>query len=195
MAIPQRAEIRPARSEFVGFPMQIGDWQGKRDRIDKIYLDVLQLDDYVIADYRGPGGTNVNFYSAYYASQRTGVSAHSPSSCLPGDGWRIVEMDRHAVEGARVGEAPLQVNRVVIQKGRSRQLVYYWFQQRGRTITNEYLVKWFIFWDSLTRKRSDGALVRIITPLPEGEDIVAADSRLAQFASRAVADLARYVPD
>ena len=91
--------------------------------------------------------------------------------------------------GISVAGHPLRVNRAVIQLGDQRQLVYYWFQQRGRIITNEYLVKWFIFWDSLTRSRTDGALMRIITPLPEGEDIAAADARLAQFARIAVSDL------
>jgi len=195
VAIPQRAELRPARAEFIEFPMRIGEWQGRRGRIEQMFLDVLQLDDYVLADYRGPGGATVNFYSAYYASQRTGVSAHSPSSCLPGDGWRMTAMDQYQVSDIKVGEVPLLVNRVVIQKGQSRQLVYYWFQQRGRVITNEYLVKWFIFWDSLTRSRTDGALMRIITPLPEGEDIAAADARLAQFGRIALSQLPTYIPD
>jgi EpsI family protein len=64
---------------------------------------------------------------------------------------------------------PLRVNRTVIALGESRQLVYYWFQQRGRVLTNEYLVKWYLFWDSLTRNRSDGSLVRLIVSLPEGD--------------------------
>lgn len=195
IVIPQRAEIPPSRTQFIEFPMRIGEWQGRRDRIEPMYLDILQLDDYVIADYAGPGGPGINFYSAFYASQRGSASAHSPSSCLPGDGWRIAEMATHGVKDVRVGNLPLRVNRVVIQKGSSRQLVYYWFQQRGRVITNEYMVKWYIFLDSLTRNRSDGALVRIITPLTESEEVSAADDRLARFAGSAVAQLGKYVPD
>jgi EpsI family protein len=90
---------------------------------------------------------------------------------------------------------PLKVNRVVIRQGDSAQLVYYWFQQRGRDITNEYMVKWYLFWDSLTRNRSDGALVRLIAPLDKGDDVAAADERLADFAGAVMPELTRYIPD
>ena len=99
------------------------------------------------------------------------------------------------VPGVRIGGAALRVNRALIQKGSSRQLVYYWFQQRGRDLTSEFLVKWYLFQDSLTRSRTDGALVRLVTPLREGEPIQAADARLAEFAGEAVTSLSRYVPD
>ena len=194
IAIPQRVELTPPRTDFIEFPMRLGEWEGRRGAIESIYLDVLQLDDYLMADFRRSGEPGVNLYSAYYASQRTGVSAHSPRSCLPGDGWEILEMSPYLVPGTGSGDDALEVNRVVMQKGASRQLVYYWFDQRGRDLTNEYLVKWYIFWDSLTRQRTDGALVRIITALPEGEDLAVADERLAEFTRRALPQLGRHVP-
>ena len=82
----------------------------------------------------------------------------------------------------------------MIQKGESRQLVYYWFQQRGRDLWSEYLVKWFIFWDALTRNRTDGALVRLTTALAPGEDLAEADERLTTFAALARMELERYIP-
>jgi EpsI family protein len=78
--------------------------------------------------------------------------------------------------------------------GTSRQLVYYWFQQRSRIITNEYLAKWYLFWDSLTRNRSDGALVRLVVPLGDGEQTSNADTDLAQFAAELAPTLEEYVP-
>jgi len=195
MAFPHRAEMQPARAEFVSFPMQIAGWQGRREAIEQVYLDILKLDDYVLANYSQAGQPAVNFYAAYYASQRSGESAHSPASCMPGGGWRIVSLEQSQVAGTSAGGAPLTVNRVLIQQGRSRQLVYYWFQQRGRDITNEYLVKWYLFWDSLTRSRTDGALIRIITPLPEGESELAADARLTRFTGEVVSRLTPFVPD
>lgn len=195
LAIPQRAELIPQRSAFVTFPMQLGEWHGRREPIDPLYLDILKLDDYVNANYAQAGKPAVNFYTAYYNSQRTGVSAHSPASCLPGGGWLIKSFEQSHLPGMRPDGAPLKVNRVLIQQGSTRQLVYYWFQQRGRDMTNEYLVKWYLFWDSLTRQRSDGALVRIITPIPQGEPITAAEARLTEFTRQAVSKLSGFVPD
>lgn len=194
-AIPQRVEVVPERSEFVTFPMQLGQWHGRRVAIESLYLDILKLDDYVQANYVQDGEHSVNFYAAWYASQRTGASAHSPASCLPGGGWRMQSFEQRAVEGVKQGGAPLMVNRALIQKGNTQQLVYYWFQQRGRDITNEYLVKWYLFWDSLTRSRTDGALVRLVTPVREGETVEKADARLTELTGLAVANLSRYVPD
>jgi EpsI family protein len=74
-------------------------------------------------------------------------------------------------------------------------LVYYWFQQRGRVITNEFAVKWYIFWDALTRHRTDGAMIRIIAPLPLGGSETDADRRLTEFASRVAGELPRFVPN
>jgi EpsI family protein len=83
----------------------------------------------------------------------------------------------------------------LIELGNQRQLVYYWFQQRGRVITNEFVVKWYLFWDALTQHRTDGALVRLITNLPSGTDEAAADRELTAFASQIAPQISRYVPN
>jgi exosortase D (VPLPA-CTERM-specific) len=201
LALPQRTEFKPVRSEFSQFPLRLGDWVGRRDRMEPIYLDELKLDDYLLADFVPRDASAeaihidvpVNVYVAYYASQRTGQSVHSPRSCLPGGGWRIQELDQREVAEVPRRGAPLRVNRAVIQQGAERQLVYYWFQERGRDITNEYLVKWYLFADSLTRNRSDGALVRIITPLKDGDDVAIGDARLSRFSATMMPVLEKYV--
>ncbi len=190
----QREEIIPSRAEFSGFPLQLGEWQGSDERMEQIYIDVLKFDDYIMANFDNGAGKAINFYVAYYGSQRKGESAHSPRSCLPGDGWKMTNLTSKTIEGVDVEGVPLKVNRVEIQKGDYRQLVYYWFQQRGRVITNEYLVKWYLFWDALTRNRTDGALVRLTTLVMPDEDMAEAEERLNSF-SRAVAGvLGDYIP-
>lgn len=192
--LPQRSEAHPARPSFATFPHQMGEWRGRGDRIDQIVLDTLRLDDYLLMNYADPGNKLVNLYVAYYGSQRSGQSAHSPRTCIPGGGWKIASLEPHTVTGAG-RDGRLAVNRTLIEHGENRQLVYYWFDQRGRNLTNEYLVKWYILWDALTRNRTDGAMVRLITPLAPGEDTKDADVRLAAFARIAQPTLSRYVPE
>ena len=110
-------------------------------------------------------------------------------------GWEISTLTQHAVPGATVNGRPLVVNRTQIAKGDFKQLVYYWFQQRGRVITNEYLVKWYLFWDALTRNRTDGALVRLTAMVRPGEAWEKADERLDAFARDVEGQLQRYVPN
>ncbi len=195
MIAPERTETIPKRETFFGFPNQVETWNGRRSALEQIYLDALKLDDYVITDYMRGDREVVNFYVAWYDSQRAGNSAHSPRSCLPGGGWRMKQFKQVEVPGAQVAGKPLRVNRVQIELGNRKQLVYYWFQQRGRVITNEYLVKWYLFVDSLTRQRTDGALVRLVTPLEIGEPVEQADRRLAEFASQVTPRLERYIPN
>jgi exosortase D (VPLPA-CTERM-specific) len=192
--IPHRVEVTPARAEFLDFPMVIGSWFGAREALEPIYIETLKFDDYVLAQFRGPTPMPVNLYVAWYDSQRSGRSVHSPSTCLPGGGWQMTSFTQVEVPGVQAAGQPLRVNRALIALGGQRQLVYYWFQQRGRVMTNEYLVKAYLFWDSLTRNRSDGALVRLTVPIPEGAVEEQADRQLAQFAAELAPELERYLP-
>lgn len=189
-SINERAEIIPDRETFANYSLQLGEWQGRRDVIEQKYLDELKLDDYIIADYKSINNESVNLYMAYYESQRSGAAAHSPKSCIPGGGWRIKSHSTLEIEG--VGKS---TNRLLIKKGDYGQLVYYWFDQRGRNITNEYLVKWYLFWDSLTLGRTDGALIRLTTSLQPGEDVSKADKRLTEFAQLIQPSLSQYIPE
>lgn len=194
-AMPDRVEIVPPRKDFSSFPLTLGEWQGKGDRLEQIYIDALKFDDHIIADFSNQQGGAVNFYVAYYGSQRKGESAHSPRTCIPGGGWEISEITQREIDGVTVAGQPLQVNRTVIQKGEERQLVYYWFQQRGRVINNEYMVKWYLFWDALTRNRTDGSLVRLTTFVKPGDDLEKADKTLSDFARQANPQLKAFIPE
>ncbi len=195
LVLPRPAEVFPSRTPFVEFPMKLGDWRGQREPLEGVYTDALQLDDYLLADYVGPSGEVANLYIAYYNSQRKGEAVHSPRSCLPGGGWQMRDFGQRELTNVSINGRALRVNRTVIEMGNQRQLVYYWFQQRGRVVTNEFAVKWDLFWDALTLHRTDGAMVRLITPLPPAASEAGADGRLTQLASRIAPDLPRFVPN
>ncbi len=185
----------PARQSLLDFPLQLGEWGGASSVMERQYLDALQLDDYVLADYSAVEKVPVNVYVAYYQSPKKGLSSHSPRQCIPGGGWEITSFETVRLDHAS-GIAPaLDVNRVAIQKGGQKQIVYYWFKQRDRLITSEYLVKFFLFWDSLTRHRADGALVRLVSSVYAGETEEIVDGRLQTMAGLVTPLLGRYVPD
>lgn len=194
VGIPERQELPPSRSDFAQFPVSLGGWSGHKGRMESVYQDVLQLDDYLLADFYRQSGRPVNAYVAWYESQRAGRSAHSPRSCLPGGGWRIESLRRVSLPTVQVGGVPLSVNRAVIRLGDQRLLVYYWFLQRGRVITNEYAVKWFLLWDSLLKNRTDGALVRLTIPIASEQNEEASEAELKEFANSMTLVLPSFVP-
>ena len=130
LAEASRAEVLPPREPLASLPMSLGGWSGHRDAdLTPETLAVLGADDYIVRTYvqdRWPLG----LYVGYYASQRQGDSIHSPLNCLPGAGWQPVDVGRAVISvkgapGALNATTPIEVNRVIIEKGLDRQLVLY----------------------------------------------------------------------
>jgi exosortase D (VPLPA-CTERM-specific) len=178
---------------FKQFPMQVGIWKGTREDMEQEVRNALSFSDYIIANFTDPQKKSINFYVAYYQDQRKGESIHSPETCLPMGGWTFLEEGDAAVTMAD-GKSSLPVNRAYIEKTGMRELVYYWFPQRGRTLTKLYQLKIYTFWDSLTKQRADGALVRVITPLYPSERLQEAENRLQSFTREIVPALEGYIP-
>jgi exosortase D (VPLPA-CTERM-specific) len=176
------------------FPSAVGEWVGARQVMEKKFLDELDLTDYVIDDFSNPSGKLVNFYVAYYESQRKGESIHSPETCLPGGGWVFEESGQATVPVPGYENTGFKVNRAYINKGPYRQLAYFWFPMRGRILTNAWQLKAYTFWDALTKHRTDGALVRLITPVGENEKLEDADRRLTKFTQEIVPILDQFLP-
>jgi len=187
-----RSGIIPDRARFVSFPERIGTWQGRAVLMEpEVERALAGLDDYVLSDYQGPAGKAVNLYVAYYSSQRKSESPHSPILCIPGDGWQInkVERKRYAEDGTA-----FSLKRVVIERNSVKQIVYYWFDERGRKFADEFLAKWYLFTDSVALNRTDGALVRLTTQIYEGETERDADQRLQTFMLNVMPILTEYLP-
>jgi exosortase D (VPLPA-CTERM-specific) len=193
-----RQEIVPERARFVAFPKTLGEWQGRTSLLEPQVEHALGLDDYILSDYSivengKPRGGSVNLYVAYYPSQRKGNSPHSPIVCIPGGGWLIAKFDRTQFRDPSL-PSPLPFNRAVIERGGHKQIVYYWFVQRGRRVANEYWSKWYLFQDAILKNRTDGALVRVTTPVYPNETEQQADSRLQAFLRQLEPNLQAYLP-
>ena len=189
--ILSRSEIIPDRPRFVAFPDQIAGWRGRPSLLDPEIERALRVDDYILSDYKKLDGKTVNLYVAYYSSQRKSEQPHSPSDCMPASGWQMTSFERASSIGDKID---WPINRVVIEKNSTKQLVYYWFDERGRKIANEYLAKWYLHTDAVLMNRTDGALVRLITQINPGETQDEADARLQAFIGDVGPSLSKYLP-
>ncbi len=193
---PERPVQSVDRESLTGFPRDMGAWSGTQSLLDPQVERVLAADDYVDATYFASGErAPVNFFAAWYARQTEGQGLHSPEVCLPVGGWEIFTLERHTVHVPDTVYGSFEVNRAIIQRGMEQQLVYYWFEQRGRRMTNDVLAKFSVVWDSLTIGRTDGALVRLITPIEPGETEAEAEARLERLMIPVLQRLPRFVPE
>ena len=193
---PPQPRVEVVRDSFGQFPRHLGSWSGDAQLLDPATLDVLKASDYVNITYAAPGEAGaVNFFSAWYQKQTEGTGIHSPAVCLPVGGWEVsaIEPVQISIPGTVYGT--FMVNRAIIQKGVAKQLVYYWFEQRGRRMTNDYLAKASVVWDSLTIGRTDGALVRFVTLIGPDEAEAAAAARMQRFMAVLLPKLPGYIPE
>ncbi|MBU2360304.1 MAG: VPLPA-CTERM-specific exosortase XrtD [Alphaproteobacteria bacterium] len=194
---PAPDRVMPDRDRFAMFPREVAGWNAYTIPLEQDVEEVLKASDYINAIYTNPSNPNtyVNFFSAYYDKQTEGSGIHSPEVCLPVGGWEIFSIDQSPVSMPDTVYGTFDVNRAIIEKGLSRQLVYYWFEQRGTRMTNDYMAKIDVVYDSLTIGRTDGALVRFVTPIAEGEAEADADARLQGFMADLLPALPRFIPE
>jgi exosortase D (VPLPA-CTERM-specific) len=181
------------RQPFTLFPQQIGSWSGTTERLEPEVEKVLGATDYLNTTFRSvEASASVNMFVAYYDTQTRGEGIHSPEVCLPVGGWEIFSLDLYRIDMSGTGYGAFVVNRAVIQKGLSKQLVYYWFEQRGKRMTNDVVAKASVVLDGLTMGRTDGALVRYVTEIRGSE--AEADARLQEFIKHSLERLPQFVP-
>jgi exosortase D (VPLPA-CTERM-specific) len=186
-------ETPPIKKPFNQFPLDVGTWHGKRAFLSSDVLASLYFSDYTMIDYVNPDGKIISLYIAYYQSQRKGESIHSPETCLPASGWIFTNAGLVSFP-APGREEGLTVNRVIMEKSNEKEVAYYWFPTRGRILHNIWQLKFFNFWDAVTMQRTDGALVRLITPLSAYEDPELGDERLREFACRILPVFGDFLP-
>ncbi len=198
---PERVAAVPAREGFALFPQSVGDgsgagWEGRSGSLAPAIAAVLGADDYLAAVYApAAGGAPVDLFLTWYADQTDGNAIHSPAVCLPGAGWEVAAIRSVTVPLPGTATGSVRLNRAVIRKGLETQVVYYWFAGRGRQITNDFAAKFSAMADSLRLGRTDGGLVRLMTPVDGGGGEAAADARLAGFLAAIADRLPRYLPD
>ena len=193
--VPARAPVVPEREPYALFPLAVDGWSGSTASLQRGIENILHADDYFSGLYSRPGeAETVDLFLSWYGSQGEGHSIHSPEVCLPGAGWEMagIRPVTVALPGTRTGAVTL--NQAVIQKGLDRQLVWYWFEGRGRQFTGDFGMKFANIADNLRAGRTDGGLVRLVTPIG-ADGLAGAEARLTRFLAATVDTRPRFIPD
>jgi EpsI family protein len=183
----------PPHSDLSQFPVLIANRWGKDLQMPPEMLNSLGAGEFLIRDYLSDSGQPpLNVYVAFFPSQRSGDTIHSPKNCIPGNGWTPVESGY--VSLTRPDGSAISVNRYLISKGSERAVVLYWYQAHGRITPSEYAAKIYLVADAIRLGRTDGALVRVITPIVSADDARAAQTRALDFVTQILPRLDAYIP-
>jgi len=187
-------EILAPRQDLSTLPNQLGTWNGIDMNIPDDVRQILGHGDFLSRIYRDNTDNDryVDLFIAYFPSQRFGDTIHSPRNCLPGSGWYPIDSSR--VRLSFSGYRPFLANRYIISKGEDRQVVIYWYLAHDRSVASEYWARYYLFADSVKMNRSDGSMIRLVTPLDPKETIEAAQQRAVSLAGNIVPLIHRYVP-
>ena len=189
-ALPRGEAVRLPRA-LDELPLLIGPHRAVEEGLEPEVITKLGVTEFVMRRYSAPDRLPIWLYVGYYESQRTGVIIHSPQQCLPGNGWSIVSIERVPLP-VGAGTPPIVVNRVLVAKGTDKQVVLYWYQERGRVVASEYWGRAYMVWDSITRARTDGALVRVSAPVVQSEEDTY--RQLADFSQQVFRLLMDFIP-
>ena len=164
---------------------------GKGDFLNRVYSPQPSVRE---ASMRSPGSAYpVSLFIGYFATQRTGQAIHSPLHCLPGAGWVFESRNYTSLDD--VQGKKYNVGEYIINNGESRQFVIYWYQAHGRSIANEYKAKAYMLADAIRFNRTDGALVRVITPISASEQVADARARAVSFTAHMTPYLPQFIPN
>ncbi len=195
--------VTPARKDFASFPLELGEWScAEREKMTADVESNLGVTDYLICNYRRSNPRSlVGVYVGYHASQvreeggGSGEnSIHPPAHCLPGSGWDIIDNETVSLDMPGLVESPGRAKRLIIAKGKQRQLVYYWYQSRGRMIAEDWQKIVYVGWDRATRSRTDGSLTRFTIPIVRDRED-RAEQAFRDLAPRILTRLSSYVPE
>ncbi len=187
-----RSEPVPPRQLLKDFPQIMDDWRlSGTHQMDEQSMDILKVDDYIMRDYVDGAARAVNLYVGYFQSQRQGKAIHSPRQCLPGSGWTPLRAEPLEIR-LPGGHGRATVQSMLMAKGSERRWYLFWYQGRGLIHRDEVLNKIYLIRDALTRKRTDGALVRISCSAdPDPEET---RKMLARFAEILLPRLQGFIP-
>ena len=176
------------------FPQQIGKWTlVKKHSLSAPIIEKLGTDDYIDYVYASPHGNPFYLYVSYFGAVGVTGSYHSPKNCLPGGGWKFTDIRPLKLHIHQSGPRQVSVNLAFIQNRAEKQLMIYWFQNRGRIIASEYWEKIYLVIDSIFKRRRDGSFIRILTTFPENNS-PENDPEIKEFVGKTLAALESFLP-
>lgn len=168
-ALSQWCFLGPVKEETTAhvftIPHALGGWLGEDVALEERTYEILETRQVLYRQYRlNPQAPPIDL--CVVLSEANRKASHPPEVCYIGSGAHV---DRHPA--ARVqfaslkGPTALPANVLLVRRGQYREVTLYWYLAGSRLMTNYYSQQLAILWSQLLGRPSQGALIRVSTPI------------------------------
>lgn len=133
----------------------------------------------------------IEVFVGYRGEQSGGKRLGSPKINFP-ENWNSVWLRPANVQIS--GGTAIRGNWMLTRQGDLQRLVFYWYQIADDTFSGEFENRLRQFKRALLERRTDGAVVRIATPVVRGEMLQKAEERLAAAARKIYPEVVKVLP-
>ena len=182
-------EIKPLSN----FPEILGQWRANQSRLPASVVESAAASDYYNGTFTSPTNKKINLYISYYEDQKLGPAPHSPTLCIPGDGWKIMSNDPFLLKNKK--GVSIEVSRLIITKGEHTIITYYWLKQGSNIFRQQFMARLDLIWFAIKENRADAALIRMVSEIGSNEKMEDTDARMQQMAKELLDVISEYVPD
>lgn len=173
------------------FPQTIGEWTATELPISDDDKAILETDNVFVRRYTNPKGREIYLFVVY--SQNNRKVSHPPEICYTGSGAVILSNLHDSFEPGEENRK-INVNRLTLELGNERQVLFYWFKVGDTFTANYWKQQGLIALKSLLGKPSSSALIRISTSSLKEVDDEAAAKDLKDFGRIIFPGLKKHLP-
>lgn len=178
---------------FSKFPKIIGEWRSNQVQLPPSIIEVAAASDYYNGTFTSSADKKINLHISYYQDQKLGPAPHSPTLCIPGDGWKIIK-NEPIVLNSNKGRTII-VSRLIIKKGQRKIVTYFWLKQGSRVFSQQFMARLNLIWFAIKENRADAALIRMVSEVSNTESVDDVDNRMKELAKELLDIIPFYVPD
>jgi exosortase D (VPLPA-CTERM-specific) len=179
-----------------GFPLRIGAWAGRNEPVDPVIVEMSGAEEAFSGHFMNGSGSEISLYMGYRSTAFLSNENffHSPTVCIPSAGWVEREVKRKTITNVPYFN-DLDVTEMVIEKGGTRQLVYFWFQTKDKATHSKSLNRFHLSLHAIRRDNTHDLFIRPVTPILSSETVDDAEERLDGFVREMMPVLLQFLKE
>jgi len=175
-------------------PMDIAGYSAVQDYFSEAVYKELNADKHVYRHYLSPEGQEIDLYIGYYGTAKGGRTPHNPYSCLPSQGWAIIDTGKIMLKTTYAPNG-VYINYMGSKKNNLYKYIIHWYHSdRAKVLDTGVKQNIHRFTGRIFHNRNDGAYIQI-SMVTTDSDTKKAKKLVKLFAKDVLELLPEYWPE